>query len=987
MNKNDRYEFEDIPVKELMQLRVREILLICSAYDSFMLEEDGRVDEQIFEEYASLHLRYPPRFTQAFSEEAAMRFLKTRSFDLVISMVNVGGPDAADLAHRIHTTYPSLPVVLLSPAGRTTGTTASVVHRGDSVHEFAWLGDDSILLAIVKVIEDRRNVDRDVAEAGVQVIILVEDSVRFYSGYLPVIYRTLIQQGRNLMEEGLNEWEQTTRMRCRPKILLAKTYEEATDLFDRYREHVLGVITDVSYPRGGEEDPEAGIELCRRIRDKDPDLPILVQSSNRDHRDAAREWNAEFLHKYAKDLYLQLQRYLRHHYGFGDILFRNPETGTVVAQASNLRELQAIIRDVPDESVVHHFRRNDVSRWLRARALFPLARVMWKYQPDLTDPERSKGGAYNIIAAYRRWQSRGKIARFDRSRYDVYTSFARIGNGSLGGKGRGLAFVDHTLKNHDVRDRYPGVLVSIPRTVVLATDIFSRFMEAEELAHLHTEEFSDDQILATVVAVDFDRELRADLRAVLTVITGPIAVRSSSQLEDSSYQPFAGVYNTFLLPNAADDAQRLSDLETAIKCVFASTYFRASRDYLASVHSRATEEKMGVIIQEMTGTVHGDRCYPTISGVARSINFYPTEHESSDDGVAYAAIGLGKSVVDGMPSLRFNPRHPDAALQLTDTEAALRTTQKHFYALRMSMDAFEASVDEETPLEVRDVRTASEDPSFPLVVSTYDRHEHTLRDGWAPPGRPVVTMAGILKFDAFPLAQILSDLLEISARELGTPVEIEFAVDLNRPTGEPALFSFLQVRPIIPGAESNDVDLTGIDASQALVYSASALGNGVLSDATHVLYVKPNAFDPANSREIAEAIGTVNERMAASGEQCVLIVPGRLGSRDPWLGIPVAWHHICQAQVICEYELEGFVVDPSQGSHFFHNITALRVGYLTVAKNAIDFPYLDASPAWFDERGVCAVSYSQGIETVIDGKNRVALVRYPAETDGTAREP
>lgn len=983
METREKHHFFDPPVKQLMQRRIREILLVCSSYDSFMLQEDGRVDEQIFREYVSLNLRYPPHLTEVFDEAEALKALNRGSYDLVISVINVGGPNTTRLIEKIHALYPIIPVVTISPVPyiRSGGRPGSI--GGGSTRNFAWLGDDGILLAIVKLMEDRMNVDFDVKVAGIQVIILVENSVRFYSGYLPVIYRALIYQAQNLMEEGLNEWEQTMRMRCRPKILLATNYEEAVQLYQRYSGSMLGVITDVSFPRNGVEDPLAGFELCKSIREKDSVLPVLIQSSNLEHERVAKTLDAEFLHKGAKDLLGQIHRYVRQSYGFGEFHFHDPDTGKTIETAADLRELHSVLPRIPDNSIVYHFSRDHISRWLRARALFSLADAMGSYHPDLSDPDSSRRGAYNLISEFRNFQCRGKIARFDTERYDEYTSFARIGAGSLGGKGRGLAFIDRMLTKVDMRERYPGVVIDIPRSIVLSTDLFVQFIDDDRIKQVLSESSTDQEILDLFVSVELDEEVRRQLKALLEIIERPLAVRSSSLLEDSCHQPFAGIYNTFLISNSSPSLERrLQSLEGAIKSVYASTYFRAARRYRGSVEGIVADENMGVIVQEITGTIYKNRCYPTISGVARSLNYYPSENEESEDGVAYIAIGLGKSVVDGAPSVQFNPSHPESALQLTDLEAAIRTTQTHFYALPLSDDPFVPSIDDSTPLVRLSVREAEEDPSFAQTVSTYDRNDKRIRDGWFPPGRPLVTMAGLLKHPPFPLAEIVRELLTHSAMEMGVPVEIEFAVDLNPPPGEPIVFSFLQVRPTVSGSEESAVVLEGERPEECIIYTQSVLGNGHYNGVSTVIYVSPACFDPSKSREIAATIGEVNRRLDENGGSSLLMVPGRLGSRDPWMGIPVAWNQISTAKLICEYELTDFAVDPSQGSHFFHNISSQGIGYLTVRRGVedkIDFDYLDKHESMVQEGLVRSVTFSDPLEALVDGQNRIAVIRYPGK--------
>ena len=743
------YTFEKIPVKQLMQRRIQEVLLVCTKYDKFMLEEDGRVDEQIFQEYASLNLRYPPRFVQVTTEEEALAELDRGDYDMVISMLNIGGPRALQLAETVRSLYPELPMVVLTPFSREVSVRVKNEDLVDRYEIFAWLGDDSILLAIIKLLEDRMNVAHDVA-VGVQTIILVEDSIKFYSSFLPLIYRILFRQARGIMEEGLNEWEQTMRMRCRPKILLANTYEEAVGLYDRYRENLLGVISDVSFKREGVEDAGAGLSLCRYIHTDNPDLPVLLQSSEQRHRSDAASCGSSFLYKHADDLLNRLRQYIRRHYGFGPLTFRDPVTNQTLFSVEDLKDLQEKIEDIPDEQFWHYFRRKKLTNWLKTRALFSLADVVERNVSELTDAVDAKKTILGIISSFRRFQSQGTIAHFDRERYDEYLTFSRIGSGSLGGKGRGLAFMDHVLKDSDLRHKYPGIIVSIPRSVVVSTEVFQDFLDRNELHDRFLFEQSDEEILARFVAGTFSEERIADFEAVLRVNRRPLAIRSSSLLEDSNSQPFAGVYNTYILANNGTDDVRLKELVSAIKSVYACTYYRATRDYMAATNNMIAEERMAVVIQELTGTSYETRCYPSIAGVARSLNFYPIENEKPEEGIAHIAIGLGTTVVEGGAVLRFSPRHPKKILQHADVDTAVRSAQKEFVALDLAGKGFRPSVSDDVQLVTEEIAAASEDPSFSLLVSGYDFQNGMLRDGIQEGTQPVPTFAGILKYRLFP---------------------------------------------------------------------------------------------------------------------------------------------------------------------------------------------------------------------------------------------
>ncbi len=985
------YTFTRIPVKQLMQRRIQDVLLVCTKYDKFMLEEDGRVDEQIFQEYASLNLRYPPRFVQVSTEEEALAELERGDYDMVSSMLNIGGPRALQLVESVRTLYPELPLVVLTPFSREVSVKVKNEDLVGRYEIFAWLGDDSILLAIIKLFEDRMNVAHDVT-GGVQTFNLEKDSVRFYSSFLPLIYRILFRQARGLMEEGLHGWEQTMRMRCRPRILLANTFEEATTLYDQYRTSVLGVISDVSFKREGVEDPAAGLKLCRYIHEHNPDIPVLLQSSEERHRSDAASCGSSFLYKHSDDLLNRLRQYIRRNYGFGPLTFRDPVTNRILFSVEDLKDLQEKIEEIPGEQFQQFFRRKKLTNWLKTRALFSLADVIEKNISGINDAAEAKATVLAIIRSFRRFQSQGTIAQFDRERYDEYLTFTRIGSGSLGGKGRGLAFMDHVLKDSNLRYKYKGIVISIPRTVVVATDVWADVLDRNELHARLREELADQEILDLFVAGSFPEDILEDLRAVLRVNRRPLAIRSSSLLEDSNSQPFAGVYNTYIIRNNADDEEkRLEELVGAIKSVYACTFYRGSRDYMAATNNMIAEERMAVVIQELTGTRYAERCYPSISGVARSLNFYPIENELPEEGIAHIAIGLGTTVVEGGSVLRFSPKHPRKILQHADVDTAVKSAQKEFVALCMTGPGFRPSVSDDVELVTEEITVAREDPSFPLLVSSFDFENGSLREGVLDGGLPVPTFAGVLKYRLFPLADILNDLLELAVREMSVPVEIEFAVDLN-PDGESdKTFSFLQVRPVIEGLEVDDIEIEEEELKNTLVSSFSALGNGIYTDIYDVVYVRPHAFDPSESESLATHLDEINEWFVRRGRHYLLIVPGRLGSRDPWLGIPCKWTQISHARVIVESSIDKLRVDPSQGSHFFHNITSLHIGYLTVdpyrdSRERVDYEYLEAQPA-IQEKGVIRhVAFEKELPTKLAGKARRGIVLPPGYVSPRGQE-
>lgn len=966
------------------------ILLVCSLYDSFMLDEDGRIDEQLFNEYSQLHLRYPPLITKASTAEKAFELLNSDYFDLVITMLDIGDSDAFGLAQKIKEQYPNKPIVVLTHFSRKVSLKLRSEDLSSIDYVFSWLGNANILLAIIKLIEDRLNVDKDVKKVGVQVIILVEDSIRYYSSYLPTLYTILIQQARGLMDEGLNEHQKIARMRGRPKILLASSYEEAVELYDRYRQNVQGIISDITYKKNGSEDRTAGLSLCSYIRTIDKDVPILLQSSNIEHRKQSEERNIGFLYKNSANLLNELREYIIKNFGFGDFVFRNPETMGEVGRADNLRALQRALKRVPDASLLYHGSKNHISTWLRNRAFFPLA--------DLFQPIRSTKISVNKVRRYlienikhfRRTESRGIIAVFNREKHDELTSFSRIGEGSLGGKARGLAFINHILKKRRINYEFGGIVISIPQTVVLTTDIFSSFMQNNNLHRADLSDADDKTILAEFIRAKLPKELIDNLRVLLKVFRKPIAIRSSSLLEDSHYQPFAGVYSTYMISNnSADEDLRLVELCQAIKCVYASTFFKCSRAYMQVTNNLIDEEKMAVILQEVTGKEYDGKYYPTFSGVARSINYYPVGKEQIRDGIVNAAAGLGKTIVEGETALRFSPKYPENVMQLSTIDSALHCTQSRFYALDMTEGSFKPSVDDCCNLLKLRTQDAAESGSFHAIMSTYDRQNNVIRDNAELPGGKIVTFAPILKGKAFPLAAILRTVLEIIEESMNKPVEIEFAVNLD--TGEERkTFHMLQVRPIVAGLENEDVDVSEANEENSIVMSNSSLGNGYIDDLYDFVYIKPESFQTTKTREMASSIQKLNERLKLEERRYILCGPGRWGSRDQFLGVPVQWSQISGAKVIIEAGTESFFVEPSQGSHFFQNLTSFRVAYFTIRPfqkdGHYDLAYLSQREAVYEDAYFRHLRFENPLIVKIDGKNGKAAIFKPCPDRAEKRD-
>ena len=978
-----KYDFTDTSFDLLMQKRIHRVLVICSNYDNYMLEEDGRIDEQIFNEYASLNLRYPPTFVQTDNAEDAFKILQDGNIDLVISMLSLKGTDVFALAKRIKSKYENIPIVVLTYFSREVSLRLEGEDLSAIDYVFCWLGDASLILAIIKLIEDKMNADYDIENIGVQAIILVENSIRYISSYLPNIYRIILLQSLDFQREALNEHQRMLKMRGRPKILLANNFNDAAELYKKYKYNVLGVISDISYKRDGVNDENAGIELCKVVMADDDKVPFLIQSSSTIHKKVAEDLGAGFINKYSKSLSLELRNFIIQNLAFGPFVFRNPDTMEPIAIATDLQSLQQKLLTIPDSSLEYHASRNHFSKWLNARALFPVAQ-MFKYinREDFESMDEMRRFLYVAISSFRLGKGRGVIAKFDKTSFDEYQIFSRIGEGSIGGKARGLAFINRIIKNNKLFNKYPDVLITIPRTVVLSTDIFDEFMDQNNLYSIALSDLSDDEILNRFVNAELPGHVYQDFYAFLAVSRNyPIAVRSSSKLEDSHYQPFAGIYSTYMIPRLEDNKHMVKMLSDAIKEVYASVYYKASKAYMTATANVIDEEKMGIILQEVCGNSHEGIYYPTISGVARSINYYPIGSEKAEDGIVNIAFGLGKMIVEGGISLRFSPKHPRKILQLSSPEAALRDTQKEFYALDLNIKSFIPSTDDGVNILKINIKDMNNEAVLKFVASTYDRNNNVLRDGIIQSGKRVITFTNILQHKIFPLAEILSTLLELGQKEMNNPIEIEFAVNLETPAGSPKIFNFLQIRPIVHTEETHTINIDHIEKEQTIIYSESALGNGVFKGIYDIVYIKPESFSAANNKRVSLEIEKINATFVKESKGYVLIGPGRWGSADPWLGIPVKWAQISAARIIIESGLKNYRIDPSQGTHFFQNLTSFRVGYFTVNpyinEGYYDVEFLNKLEVVYEDSYIRHVRFKDPLEIMIDGKKHRGVILKP----------
>ena len=973
---------KDTSFVNLMTRRIFNVLLIANPYDAFMLEDDGRIDEKLFNEYAALSLRYPPRFTQVSTETEAWGELHRNSFDLIIVMPGTDNSDTFDIARGIKHRFQHIPLVVLTPFSH--GITARIEHEdlSDFEYVFCWLGNTDLLLSIIKLIEDKMNLDHDIEEGGVQQIILVEDNIRFYSSVLPELYKFVLQQSMEFATEALNEHQRTLRMRGRPKIVLARTYEEATTLYNRHPNNVLGVITDARYPRGGVVDPQAGVHLLAELRKRDPFLPLILESAESENALQAKAYNADFIDKNSKKMAVDLREVVKQRFGFGDFIFRDPQTHQEVMRANNLKEMQSAILSVPAESLLYHITRNHVSRWLRSRAMFPAAefvkQLSWE---ELQDIDAHRRAIFEAIVDYRRMKNQGVVAVFRRDRFDRYSNFARIGEGSLGGKGRGLAFIDNIVKHHPELNQFDNATVMIPKTVVLCTDLFEEFMDHNNLYQLALSDADDAVILDAFRRATLPASLEGDILTFIEATSSPIAVRSSSLLEDSHYQPFAGIYNTYMVPLLDNRHRMLHMLCDAIKGVYASVFFKDSKAYMQATRNVIDQEKMAVILQEVVGRQYGDRYYPSMSGVGRSLNYYPIGDELAEEGIVSLALGLGKYIVDGGQTLRICPHHPGKVLQMSDTEMALRETQTRFYALDLKNMGENFSVDDAFNLLKLSVREADKDGSLQYLASTYNPTDQVIYPGVYPEGRKIISFVGVLEHDVVPLPHLLREVLHLGQEAMRRPVEIEFAVEVDAATRS-CVFYLLQIRPMVDVKSDVHIDLSEIRTENILLQSDNALGHGQMDDIADVVYVKTDGYNAGNNPLIAEEISRINAKFLDKGEHYVLVGPGRWGSSDSWLGIPVKWPNISAARIIVEAGLNNYRVDPSQGTHFFQNLTSFGVGYFTINDFNGDGIYnralLDALPAVEETAHVRHVRFPKPLTIKLDGKKKLGYVLLDA---------
>ncbi|MGM9788088.1 MAG: PEP/pyruvate-binding domain-containing protein [Candidatus Cryptobacteroides sp.] len=973
---------------QLMIRRIRQILLICNNYDNFSLEEDGHIESKIRAEYADLSLSNPPSFERAESTKEALELMKNQKFDLIITMYNVGEMDVFEFSETAKALSPDTPIVLLSSYSKEIHRHIKERDNSHIDYTFWWNNNTDLIIAIIKLLEDSLNAEHDILEMGVRAILLVEDSVRYYSTYLPLLYMLVLQQNRKAVKDALNEQQQFMRKRARPKILMARCYDEAVEYYRKYRSNILGVISDIGFvlhkgDPAESEKSDAGVDLCRLVKANDPTMPFLMQSSQENMRSVAEQLGVGFIKKTSKTLTHDVSEYIGREFGFGDFVLTDPNTGEEIDRATDLYEFEKIIAEISDENFRKLSERNYISRWLYGRGIFSIGDL---FRPIVIgqDTDISKIREMNVKAIhdYRINQGLGVVAQFDPASYNDTIWFARLGEGSLGGKARGLAFLNHILQKYNLYDKWEDLRILVPRTLVITTEYFDRFILDNGLQYVINSELSDEEILSEFVASTLPFDLTEALRIFIRNVRTPLAVRSSSKLEDSYYQPFAGVYSTYMIPHTENEDQELRLLSKAIKSVYASVFFSSSRGYIASTANVLSEEKMAIVLQEICGSEDQGYFFPTLSGVARSVNYYPTGYEQPEDGVVKLAFGLGKAVVDGEQVLRFSPRYPKNVLQTSTPELTMRETQQVMYALNLQADKFKTSVDDAVNLERINIRDCQKFRNFKKVVSTWDYENMRMVDSPFPQGPKFVSFAHILKYNTFPLADILCNLLEITQKEVKCGVEIEFAADLDR-GDDRAIFNVLQIRPISTDGLNSEVNWEEIEQkipeSRTLLRSDCAIGPGWIKDIRHIIYLRPENFDILKTREMATEVSRLNSQLREEGKSFMLIGFGRWGSSIPSLGVPIQWGDISEARLIVECCLEDFRVEPSQGSHFFQNLTSFNAGYANInsfsrPSDFCDFDYLNALPALYESPLLRMIELPQELSICSDGRKGRALV-------------
>lgn len=983
----EHFTFADEQRHDYMKYRIHRILLVCSSYDGYTLEEDGHIDSQINSEYNELNMSNPPAIVRVSSAAEALEKLESgEEYDFVLTMYNVGGMTVFDFARTIKQMKPEMPVFLITSFSREIYRRIEDSHCEAIDNIFCWHGTADLIIAIIKLAEDRLNAERDILEGGVQAILLAEDSFRFYSSYLPELYRILLLQNSEFIKDAYNEQQMISRKRSRPKVLLATNYSEAVELYRKYKNNLLGVITDLGMiihkgDRSETEKSDAGVDICKLVKSETSWMPVIMQSSQVEFKSLAESLGAGFIPKTSKNLLENMRNVILSRFGFGDFIFTEPNSGLELGRAHDLYQMQKLIETVPDDVLEYHLSQMNLSKWLYARGLFPIAKVLRSMNSSqFKSTEDHRKAIVLLLKEYRTLLGQGIVAAFDEATYSDAISFAKIGEGSIGGKARGLAFMNGILAKHEQYKKYPGVRITIPRSVVISTDYFEEFINSNSLQYIIEKDVSDEVLLSEFLNSTIPQSLHSKLKKFVSTCRRPLAIRSSSKLEDSNYQPFAGVYSTYMIPRCEDDGQMLRMLIRGVKSVYASVYFASSKAYIQTSQNVLSEERMAVLVQEVCGTEQDGYFLPTFSGVARSRNLYPIGYEKPEEGVCNVVMGLGKAVVDGGKTLRFSPAYPDKALQTSTVELTVSDAQTEVMALNLDPGKFLPSTDDAINIEKLPVSKIGSWRNAKYVCSNFDYANNRISEGPTfNDSFKVITFNSILKYNSFPLAEIIRDLLKIGEEELRCPVEIEFAVNMDVEPGAPKIFNFLQIRPIINSLDESKVDWDKIDVSDAIIYSECALGVGEIKNLEYIVYMKFDKFSSLKTREIAEELYKINTMMKGRGVEYILVGTGRWGSSDPNLGVPVKWGHISEAKVIVEMALKDFNIESSQGTHFFQNVTSLGVGYLSINPSAGEGVFaqevLDAMPLDYDGEWFKIVKFEKPLTVYVDGVTRKGIVK------------
>ncbi|AET68530.1 phosphoenolpyruvate synthase/pyruvate phosphate dikinase [Desulfosporosinus orientis DSM 765] len=981
MDTSDFYKTQFSGFHDLMKFRVREILLVSSPYDAFVLEEDGRLSEKIFGEYLDMNLQFVPRIRRVSSAEEAFSAMRERTYDLIITMARIRDMNPLEFGKRVKEAYPGKPVVMLTYDTLNNELLREIRETKTIDKIFYWSGNNTILLAIIKYVEDLGNLESDCRE-GVQAILVVEDSPWAYSQFLPIIYTEIMKQTSYLISKGINNLHRLLRMRARPKILLAETYEEAIEFFNKYRHNLLGVISDMGYPKEGQINSQAGLLLAKKIKAEIPYLPYLIQSSELAPEDKAHEIGINFLNKNSPSMLLELSTYVKENYGFGDFLFRQQD-GSIIARASIIDEFEEIIRILPQESLIFHASRYDFSKWFKARTEFECAEQIRRVDvSDFQNPEELREYILQVIKMYFKRIQEGVITDFGQSKMDMDNSLLKLGSGSLGGKGRGVAFFNSILSQTEVFKKYNNIRIKTPQSFVICSEVFEEFLEINSLQEMAIVTEVEETIAERFLNSELPLKIRNELRILIDKIHYPLAIRSSSILEDSQMLPFAGIYSTFMLPNNHQDPEiRLQQLLNAIKLVYASVYYKSPKRYVKNADLRIEEEKMAILIQQIVGDVHGDVFYPVISGVAQSYNFYPISYMQPEHGIVSLALGLGKAVVDGEQVYRFSPAYPKMNPDFASTDDFLKKSQNKFYGLKLADPSIEISQDTGCTLGAYTLDRAEKDGTLSFVGSTYSKENDTICDTLMISGPRVVSFAPVLKLGLFPLTNIIKDLFVLGKNAFGTDIEIEFAINIPADYKKEIEFYFLQIRPLVSGRELQEVMVNDYPDDQVMCKSSHTIGNGIYENIYDIIYVNPDTFDRSKTRIIGQEIGELNQYLFIEARNYLLLGFGRLGSSDPWLGIPLTWSQISQAKVVVESDWETLQVEPSLGSHFHHNLISLRMGYFHIGKENksefVDWAWLKRAPILKQTEYVRLIRLKDPLTVKIDGHGCHGVIIKP----------